>query len=231
MCTPDRSRSARPLERAKYRPNTHISYLTRGPSGCSICASSIAAVSSCCSSNRRADKGAGYAKCRQYTPNHLCVNPSVRLGDLFNTDAVNSLSSEPSGPAHAPARSGRQSSVSTNNHPGESENVRLLLHRNHGFRVRYVSPLTTFYVTTDGTDLTSPLPSSETPLQPSRPRVHGLRSMGLRLTLLHPRPVCALSLSIDELELPPVQRSFSHSSTSRISDDQCLSSSRSIAEH
>ena len=115
--------------RAKYRPNTHISYLTRGPSGCSICASSIAAVSSCCSSNRRADKGAGYAKCRQYTPNHLCVNPSVRLGDLFNTDAVNSLSSEPSGPAHAPARSGRQSSVSTNNHPGESENVRLLLRK------------------------------------------------------------------------------------------------------
>ena len=74
------------------------------------------------------------------------------------------------------------------------------------------------------TNLTSPLPPSATPLHPSRPRVHALRSPGRRFALLHPASPPALSS-------PPgfSHRSFSQSSTVRSSDRQCLSSSRSLS--
>ena len=68
------------------------------------------------------------------------------------------------------------------------------------------------------TDLTLPPPSAETPLQPSRPRVHATRSPGLRWTFPHP-PEVPTSLG--------THRSFSNSSTSRRGLRQCSSFNRS----
>lgn len=75
------------------------------------------------------------------------------------------------------------------------------------------------------TDLTSVLPSSAIPLQPSRPLVQALRSPGLRLSLLQPASVIVPSSP----PVTPAQRSFSHSCTSLSSDRQCLSSRWSLS--
>lgn len=68
------------------------------------------------------------------------------------------------------------------------------------------------------TDLTSPVASPDTPLQPSRPRVHAFRSPGFKFALLH--VPSAFSPLVPALG---VHRSFSKSSTSRSLAAQCLS--------
>jgi hypothetical protein len=108
------------------------------------------------------------------------------------------------GPIHVASRSGLQSSVSTNIQPGAREKVRLLLLSCQLCRKRTMTI----------TNLTSPLPSADTPLQPSRPLVHATRSPLLKFALLQPSPSVA-------------HLSFSHNSTVRISERQCRSSSLS----
>lgn len=142
----------------------------------------------------------------------------------------------PSSPPHdsqLPVISGRQSSVSTNDHPSSKSNSK---------------------------QLTSP--PSATPLHPSRPRVHAFLSPLFKFDLPHPDrwsfPLPALVLSCvfsgGELRkpLPPspprgeetepdrslefgFHRSFSKTSTSRNSVRQCLSlslsSSRTLCNH
>ena len=123
------------------------------------------------------------------------------------------LLSAPIGDTQVPSISGLQSSVSTNAQPGASKKVRLLLQLvSRSSRVD-----TGEWRTGEITYLTSPVPSSLMPPQPSLPLVQADRSPDLKYVLPHTLPPLA----------SPLHLSFSHNSTSFNSEAQWRSSNLS----